>query len=159
MAGIAKYFILLEVLDGWRLEVAFDPLASVSEVRATAGSIKRQKAVSVGIGLTLTLAAAAIGLVGLVSGASTTRLQAIGTCVLFLIVFSGLSVMVMAFLRRVKHRYISPQFRQTRILLTIALCAFTLSYLAGAITRLLVYFQAGTFAQFESMREPYSALA
>lgn len=41
MAGIAKYFILLEVLDGWRLEVAFDPLASVSEVRATVGSIKR----------------------------------------------------------------------------------------------------------------------
>ena len=35
MAGIAKYFILLEIVDGWRLEAAFDPLASVSEVRAT----------------------------------------------------------------------------------------------------------------------------
>ena len=159
MAGIAKYFILLEVLDGWRLEVAFDPLASVSEVRATVGSIKRQKAASVGIGLALTLAAAVIGLIGVVSGAGTTRLQAIGTCVLFLIVFSGLLVMVATFLRRVKHRYISPPFRQTRILLTVTLCVFTLSYLAGAMARLLVYFQAGTFAQFESTREPYSALA
>lgn len=108
MAGIAKYFVLLEVLDGWRLEVAFDPLASVSEVRATVGSIKRQKAVSVAIGVTLTLAAAAVGLIGLVSGARTTRLQAIGTCVLLLIVFLGLSVMTIAFLRRVKLRYISP---------------------------------------------------
>ena len=147
ITGITKYFILLEIVLGWRLETAFDPLASDSEVRDTVRNAKRHKAVSRCVALVLLLATVVIGLMGLIPGRGTVRLQAFGIATLFLLVFAVLLLIVVLFLTRVRRRYISPQFRQTRTLLTVILTAFTLSYLACATSCFLIYSRPELFSK------------
>lgn len=53
----------------------------------------------------------AVGIIGLIPGRESLRLQGIGVGILHLAVFAGLLPILVLFLSEVKRRYISPHFR------------------------------------------------